>query len=311
MFNTVFCLMGPTASGKTARALELVQQFPMEIISIDSTMIYREMNIGSAKPDATELAKAPHHLIDILNPPEAYSAAQCCTDVTTLCQAIFARNKIPLLVGGTMMYFNALQKGLSSLPEANETVRQSILQQANEHGWAHMHKHLAKVDALSAARIHQHDTQRIQRALEVYLLTNKPMSSLWDNDKTKPVLQFSNLMLMPDVRANLHARIALRFKQMLEKGLIEEVDALTKKWNLTDAHPSLRSVGYRQVASYLRGEYPYDALFEKGVAATRQLAKRQLTWLRHWPEKIMFSAEAPAIDKEIVAKIRQILDNAQ
>ena len=242
----VFCLMGPTASGKTARACELVQRFPMEIVSIDSAMIYRGMNIGSAKPEAELLASAPHHLIDIIDPTDTYSAAQCCIDVQALCHSILSRGNVPLLVGGTMMYFNALQQGLSLLPEADEVVRESILQQAAERGWAAMHKQLADFDPLSAARIHPHDTQRIQRALEVFAITKIPLSTLWGKEKEKPPLQFINLVLMPDDRANLHARIAERFKQMLTDGLIEEVEQLIKQWSLTPSHPSMRSVGYRQ-----------------------------------------------------------------
>ncbi len=302
---TVFCLMGPTASGKTARACELVQRFPMEIISIDSAMIYRGMNIGSAKPEADVLAKAPHHLIDILDPPEVYSVAQCCTDVQALCQTILSRGKIPLLVGGTMMYFNALQKGLSSLPEADEHIRESILQQANELGWALMHKRLAEVDPVSAARIHSNDTQRIQRALEVFTITQTPLSTLWDETKSTPSLQFVNLVLMPDDRANLHARIAERFKQMLADGFIDEVDQLIKQWSLTANHSSMRSVGYRQVVGYLQDEYDANTLCEKGIAATRQLAKRQLTWLRHWPDTLLFSAENPSTDYAIQTSIEK------
>lgn len=307
-YPLVFCLMGPTASGKTARACELVQRFPMEIISIDSAMIYRGMDIGSAKPEADVLANAPHHLIDILDPPESYSAAQCCTDVQTLCQSIVNRGNIPLLVGGTMMYFNALQKGLSSLPEADEQVRESILQQANELGWALMHKRLAEVDPISAARIHSHDTQRIQRALEVFTITNTPLSTLWSEAKTKPSLQFVNLVLMPDDRANLHAHIAERFKQMLTAGLIDEVEQLIKQWSLTANHPSMRSVGYRQVLGYLQGEYDANTLCEKGIAATRQLAKRQLTWLRHWPDTLLFIAENPSTDHAIQMSIEKMLN---
>lgn len=305
----VFCLMGPTASGKTAQACELVQRFPMEIISIDSTMVYRDMNIGAAKPGADVLAHAPHHLIDILDPTDIYSAAQCCDDVKRLCQTIQERGKIPLLAGGTMMYFHALQQGLSSLPEADDKIRTAILQQAAEQGWAAMHQQLTVIDPVSAARIHPHDTQRIQRALEVFAITQKPLSVLWDETKTKPTMRFINLVIMPNDRANLHARIAERFKQMLVEGLIEEVEQLTKKWSITAEHPSMRSVGYRQVLCYLQGEYNANALCEKGIAATRQLAKRQLTWLRHWTDILPFIAENPSINREMVTTIERILMN--
>ena len=309
MLKRVFCLMGPTASGKTARACELVSRFPMEIVSIDSTMIYREMNIGSAKPDAATLARAPHHLIDILNPPEVYSAAQCCEDVAIICQAIFDRGHIPLLVGGTMMYFNALQNGLAPLPPADEQIRAALLQQASSKGWDYMHGLLAEVDAVSAARIHPHDTQRIQRALEVYTLTKKPLSTLWQEANSQAAFRFINLVLMPADRAVLHVHIAERFKHMLAHGLIAEVEELINKWSLTDANPSMKSVGYRQVAAYLQGAYDDDTLCEKGIAATRQLAKRQLTWLRQWPDKIELIAENPSIDSEMMAIVQQILDN--
>lgn len=305
----MLCLMGPTASGKTAIACELVQQFPLEIISIDSAMIYRGFNIGAAKPNAAELAKAPHHLIDIIDPTEIYSAAQCCEDVERLCKDITHRGNIPLLVGGTMMYFNALQKGLSILPEANESVRQEILKKADIHGWNYMHNLLSEVDPLSAARIHPHDTQRIQRALEVFQLTQTPLSQLWDENRSMPSSHFINLAIMPNDRAWLHARIAERFKLMLAEGFIEEVERLVNTWSLTSLTPSMKSVGYRQVLAYLQGEYDKATLCEKGIAATRQLAKRQLTWLRHWENKIEFCAENPSIKTEIVASVQKILDN--
>lgn len=296
----VVCLMGPTASGKTAIAVELVQRFPMEIVSIDSAMIYRGMNIGSAKPDAQTLKKAPHHLIDILDPTEAYSVAQCCDDVNALCKAIHARGHIPLLTGGTMMYFNALQQGLSALPEADPGIREQLLQEASTQGWAYLHQRLVEVDPVSAERIHPNDTQRIQRALEVFMLTKTPLSTLWQAHPFESSWQFLNLALIPEDRAWLHERIAIRFKQMLEEGLVDEVRALVSQFQLTASHPSMRSVGYRQVLSYLQGEYDESTLLEKGIAATRQLAKRQLTWLRHWPEKEVFIAEDPQVLDEVV-----------
>ena len=304
----VLCLIGPTASGKTALAVELVQRFRLEIVSIDSAMIYRGMNIGSAKPDAETLAKAPHHLIDILDPTEAYSAAQCCEDVNALCNAIIQRGHVPLLTGGTMMYFNALQQGLSSLPEANALVRKALLNQATEHGWAYMHNRLAEVDPVSAARIHPNDTQRIQRALEVFTVTQTPLSTLWDETKPAPSFRFMNLVIMPKDRSWLHERVAVRFQQMLADGLIDEVAQLIKTWSLTTTHPSMKSVGYRQVFSYLQDEYDEKTLADKGIAATRQLAKRQLTWLRHWPEKEVFIAENPAICDEMMALVRQLVE---
>ena len=297
MGNPVICLMGPTASGKTDLACALVTHLPCEIISVDSAMIYREMDIGTAKPDPETLARAPHHLIDILDPTASYSAAQFCEDATRLCESIISRGNIPLLVGGTMMYFRALQQGLSVLPEANEQVREQLLDQAQMHGWAFMHDQLAHVDPVAAARIHPHDTQRIQRALEVHAITGQSLSTCLHHGTTPPAYQFVNLMLLPSDRAWLHARIGQRFDQMLAAGFIDEVAGLLQRWNLTPDHPALRCVGYRQVYEYLQGEYDYDILRAKGEAATRQLAKRQLTWLRHWPDGHGFEAERPDIAK--------------
>ncbi|MCC5013443.1 MULTISPECIES: tRNA (adenosine(37)-N6)-dimethylallyltransferase MiaA [unclassified Legionella] len=309
MPEILFCLMGPTASGKTALASELIKHFPFEIISVDSAMVYREMNIGTAKPTPEELLQVPHHLIDIIDPTESYSAAQFCTDVFTLCRAIFTRGKIPLLVGGTMMYFNALQQGLSTLPQANETIRASLLQQAEEYGWAYLHQQLMQIDPLSAARIHPNDTQRIQRALEVYQVSGKPLSSFWSEQKEALAYRFVNLILFPEDRAWLHKRIALRFEQMLEQGFVNEVEQLLQKWQLSPSCPAMRSVGYRQVFDYLAGDYDFETLRHKGVVATRQLAKRQLTWLRHWQEATFFACENPSTVSEIIALINEILDN--
>ncbi len=301
--------MGPTASGKTALACELVQKFPFEIISVDSAMIYRGMDIGTAKPDSQILATAPHHLIDMIDPPDSYSAARFCEEVKRLSASIFSKGKFPLLVGGTMMYVRALQQGLSSLPKADEHVRAQLLQQAQQHGWEHMHQALARVDPLSAARIHPHDTQRIQRALEVYQLTGTSLSDYLRVEKQSAGLHFVNLILMPQQREWLHRRIALRFEQMLVAGFLGEVEQLIKQWDLTPDCPSMRCVGYRQALAYLQGEYDYRNLQERGIAATRQLAKRQLTWLRHWPEANFFAAENPNVIVEIMAIIRRILDN--
>ena len=292
MDKPVICLMGPTASGKTALACELVTRLPCEIISVDSAMIYRGMDIGTAKPDSHTLARAPHHLIDILDPTDSYSAAQFCEDTRQLCDAIHRRNKIPLLVGGTMMYFHALQQGLSALPEANVQVREQLLQQAAIHGWDYMHQRLMEIDPIAGERIHPHDTQRIQRALEVYAVTGQSLSARFHDTSILPsTFQYVNILLQPSNRAVLHARIGLRFEQMLMDGLIDEVDRLLAQWQLTIAHPALRCVGYRQVHAYLQDAYDYDTLREKGCAATRQLAKRQLTWLRHWPNGHRFDAD--------------------
>ncbi len=300
--------MGPTASGKTALASELITHYPFEIISVDSAMIYREMNIGTAKPTPEELQIAPHHLIDILDPIDAYSAAQFCTDALSLAKTIMNKGKIPLLVGGTMMYFNALQKGLSTLPEADAEVRQQLEAEANQLGWEKMHQKLAQVDPQAATRIHANDTQRIQRALEVYYLTGICLSDL-TQQTIIPEYRFINFSLFPVQRAWLHERIALRFDQMLAQGFLDEVEQLHIKWNLSMSMPSMRCVGYRQAFEYLQGSYDQRIMREKGIAATRQLAKRQLTWLRHWEDTLRYDPQNSAFTAEIIAKIREILDN--
>ncbi|CAM2916407.1 tRNA (adenosine(37)-N6)-dimethylallyltransferase MiaA [Legionella worsleiensis] len=309
MSNLIFCLMGPTASGKTGLACELVQHLPFEIISVDSAMIYKEMNIGTAKPSTQELQHAPHHLIDIIDPVESYSAAQFCTDATSLCQAIIKKGKIPLLVGGTMMYFNALQNGLSQLPEANGMIRKQIEDEAATIGWGALHQKLQDIDPDTAGRIHAHDAQRIQRALEVYYVSGMPLSRFLAEKKQKTSFRFVNFVLFPQQRAWLHERIAIRFKHMLDDGLVKEVEQLQNRWPLDMNMPSMRCVGYRQVSEYLRGDYDYSTLGEKGVAATRQLAKRQLTWLRHWDEVFRYDPQIETFSNEILAKTREILDN--
>lgn len=311
MPDTIYCLLGPTASGKTTLAGELVARYPFEIISVDSAMIYREMNIGTAKPTEAELKLAPHHLIDILDPPESYSASQFCEDVMRLVPEIYQRGKFPLLVGGTMMYFHALQQGLSPLPQADNRVRAVIEQQASIYGWTYMHQQLAQVDPQSAARIHPNDVQRIQRALEVYQLTGKPLSAFWSEQKASQNFQFVNFILFPEQRQWLHGQIATRFETMLEKGLVYEVAELLQKWHLAPTCPSMRTVGYRQVVNYLAGDYDYEMLRHKGIVATRQLAKRQMTWLRSWPNAIFFPCEKSGIQREIIAKFGEILDNSK
>ena len=302
-----FCLMGPTASGKTDLAAALVQRFPFEIISIDSAMIYRGMDIGSAKPDALVLADAPHHLIDILDPTESYSVAQCCKDVVACGEAIQARGHIPLLVGGTMMYFRALQQGLAALPAADSGVRDVLIAQMNEKGLAFLHGELACCDPVSAERIHPHDNQRIIRALEVYQVSQKPLSQwLGESRADSRQIAYVNMILMPKDRNWLHKRIAQRFLAMLEAGLIEEVTQLLQKWPLTSKHPAMRCVGYRQVWHYLETHCAYDSLIEQGIAATRQLAKRQLTWLRHWPDGDHFEAEDLNNEREMIALVHRI-----
>lgn len=274
--------MGPTASGKTALAFALKDNFPCEIISVDSALVYRGMDIGSAKPTADELAKYPHRLINIRDPKESYSAADFCKDALAEIADIRSRGKIPVLVGGTMMYFKSLIEGISPLPAANADIRKQIEQQAKEHGWQSLHDELAKVDPESAERIHPNDPQRVARAIEVFRLTGNTLSQLTQikgETVSGDVLQFA---ITPKNRADLHDRIALRFEQMLSQGFEQEVKALKARGDLHEDLPSIRCVGYRQMWQYLEGEISYDDMVFKGICATRQLAKRQLTWLRSW-----------------------------
>lgn len=277
------CLMGPTASGKTALAIDLVQRFPMEIISVDSAQIYRDMDIGTGKPDAATLQLAPHRLIDFLDPAESYSAARFCVEARREMADIRARGNIPLLVGGTMLYFKALRDGLAPMPSADEAVRSEILRQADAEGWAAVHAALAEVDPVSAARIHPNDPQRLQRALEVYRVSGRSLTE-WQREgqPSLPAEPLRFVAIQPGDRQLLHERIALRFRQMLSDGLVEETRKLRERSDLHEGLPSIRCVGYRQVWQYLGGEYSYDGMCERGIIATRQLAKRQMTWLRSW-----------------------------
>lgn len=275
-------LMGPTASGKTAATIALAQRFPVEIISVDSALVYRGMDIGTAKPDAEILRQAPHHLIDLITPLEQYSAAQFAKDALALMHKATAKGRIPMLVGGTMLYFNALQHGLSALPPANPTIRAQIEAEATAVGWPAMHAQLASIDPSVAAKIHTTDSQRIERALEVYRISGQSMSLLRaQSEKVSLPFDILKIALMPSDRSVLHQRIAERFHLMLEQGLIEEVQRLLHRYpQLTEETPSMRCVGYRQVLQHLNHKIDLPTLAEHGVYATRQLAKRQLTWLR-------------------------------
>lgn len=278
-------LMGPTASGKTALALELCKHLPCEIISVDSALVYRGMDIGTAKPSAEELARVPHHLIDIRDPADAYSAADFRRDALPLMDAISARGKTPLLVGGTMLYFKVLCEGIADMPASTPALRAEIAAQAERSGWPALHAELARVDPVAAVAIHPNHSQRIQRALEVFRSTGVPMSQLQQAATAQPLAhRLVQFALAPVDRAVLHQRIADRFVQMLEQGLVQEVEALYRRGDLHIDLPAIRAVGYRQVWEYLAGEIDYGQMIEKGIAATRQLAKRQLTWLRSWPE---------------------------
>lgn len=278
-------LMGPTAAGKSALALELANYLPIEIISVDSVMVYRGMDIGSGKPTPEERALVPHHLIDICDPGETYSAAEFAKDALRIMVEITARSHIPILVGGTMLYFRSVSHGLSPLPSADPLIRAQLSEEAKKVGWESMHHRLAKVDPSTAARIHPNDPQRIQRALEVYEITGAPMSALLvarrqQIDEGINQYQIKTFALAPPDRAVLHARIEQRFYHMLEQGLVAEVTQLFKRGDLQSTMPSMRAVGYRQVWEYLEKKYPYHEMVQKVIAATRQLAKRQLTWLR-------------------------------
>ncbi len=281
---TAILLMGPTASGKTGVAVELAQSLPVELISVDSALVYRDMNIGTAKPDTETLARAPHALIDIRDPTEAYSAAAFRHDALRQMHDITQRGRIPLLVGGTMLYFRALLYGLSNLPEADPAIRAELDAEIALHGINFLHKQLAELDADTAARLAPNDTQRIQRALEIYRITGKTMTSLLKNktDHTFPY-RVIPIAILPTERAVLHRRIAARFAEMLEQGLIEELIALKQRYTLHPDLPSMRCVGYRQTWQYLDGKIDRQQLLDTGIAATRQLAKRQLTWLRSMP----------------------------
>lgn len=302
-------IMGPTASGKTAAALEIARHLPCEIISVDSALVYREMDIGTAKPSPEELAAVPHHLIDIIDPTEAYSAMQFRQDALRLTLEIAGRGKLPLLVGGTMLYFKVLRDGLDELPQADPALRAQLDEEAARLGVPALHARLATLDPVTAARLKPTDSQRIQRALEITLLTGQPMSSLL-SQKVPEALPFEMLPLAlePADRAVLHERIALRFDLMLRGGALErEVAALRARGDLHLGLPSMRCVGYRQMWEYLDGSIDATALREKGIAATRQLAKRQLTWLRSMPERISIDCNRPEATAEVLARVQQAL----
>ena len=300
-------LMGPTASGKTALAVSLVERFPLEIISVDSALVYRDMNIGTAKPDAATLSWAPHHLLDIRDPTESYSAAAFCADAQRLMADITARGKVPLLVGGTMLYFRALLQGLDDLPRADPALRKKREIEAASRGWPALHVELAHIDPLTAQRLSPNDSQRIGRALEIYQLTGKPMSALLDQAQTALPYRVLQLALIPSDRAVLHQRIATRFDTMLAEGLLDEVEALRKTYALTSDLPAMRAVGYRQAWAYLEGVIDRAGLREQGLAATRQLAKRQLTWLRSWPDAVVLDALADDLDAQAFDQVARHL----
>lgn len=280
----VITLMGPTAAGKTALAIELCQHLDTQVISVDSALVYKGMNIGTAKPDAEELSLAPHHLIDMLDPLETYSVADFRRDAIEKIEQLHQQGKVPILVGGTMMYFKGLIEGLSPLPEADATIRQELEAQAQRIGWAGLHEQLATVDPDAAAKISENDSQRINRALEVYRLTGQTMTVLQQQKQPLLPYQFHQFAIAPTDRKVLHDRIEKRFNIMLDQGFKNEVSTLYKRGDLHPDLPSIRCVGYRQMWEHLAGNCDHDEMVFKGIAATRQLAKRQLTWLRSWPD---------------------------
>ncbi len=298
-------VMGPTASGKTDLALKLYDHLDCELISVDSALVYRGMDIGTAKPDATTLARYPHRLVDIRDPAEPYSAADFREDCLAAMAEITARGRIPLLVGGTMLYYKVLLEGLAEMPAADERVRRQILDEAAEHGWPWVHQQLQAVDPQAAARINPNDPQRLQRALEIWRVSGRTMSEIQAEQQVEPLpyrtLQFA---VAPQARSVLHERIALRFTQMLEQGFIDEVQALRARGDLDKSLPAIRAVGYRQVWEYLDGDYDYAAMVEKGIIATRQLAKRQFTWLRRWQQLHWVDSLAPDLLAEVLKIIQ-------
>jgi tRNA dimethylallyltransferase len=305
--STVICVMGPTAVGKSECAMYLTRLFPSEIVSVDSAAIYRDMVVGTAMPDTEQLKQVPHHLLHFLDPSESYSAAQFCHDAALCMNEICNVNKIPVLVGGTFLYFRSLLYGLSPLPPSDPAIRQHILQQAEALGWQSCHDKLRHVDPSAAKRIHPNDRQRIQRALEIYAVTGKTSTALFSTqDKGLVQHKIISIGLEPPDREWLHQRIKERFYVMLDKGFIEEVRQLYQRGDLNLNMPAMRAVGYRQVWQYLDGAFNYDEMCERCIAATRQLAKRQLTWLRSWTNIHRFNCQDPQLFAKIGALVEEI-----
>ena len=298
MPGTAYALLGPTASGKSGLALAAGAKLPLEIVSMDSAQVYRGMDIGTAKPAPAERARVPHHLIDLVDPDQAYSSGRWKDAAVAAIEDILRRQRVPLVVGGTMLYYRALTRGLDTLPGANAQVRNELNEKASREGWPALHAELAKVDEAAARRIAPNDAQRIQRALEVWRVAGKPLSEL--QGAAQPALPFGmvGFALVPE-RAELHRRIAARFQAMLRAGLVEELAALRKRYRLDADMPSMRTVGYRQAWEHLEGRLDAAGLEENAVAATRQLAKRQLTWLRGFPELERIAPDADALARRL------------
>ena len=300
--------MGPTASGKTNLAIELTQVLPTEIISVDSALIYREMNIGTAKPTADILKQAPHRLIDICDPSQSYSAGEFRDDVLSAIEAILEKKRIPLLVGGTMLYFHVLQHGIAALPKANQAVRQQLQQALENQGLAKLYARLQRMDPISAQRIHANDPQRILRALEVIEITGKTLTELQQSQIQTPLpYQFINIAIMPNDRSYLHQQIENRFHAMLKQGFVEEVEHLFKRGDLHADLPSIRTVGYRQIWNYLAGKLTYHEMQERAIIATRQLAKRQMTWLRSWKNLLPLAHDDKNNSHKIIELVQRFI----
>jgi tRNA dimethylallyltransferase len=303
-------LLGPTASGKTAAALALAERFPAEIISVDSAQVYRGMDVGTAKPDAAERARVPHHLIDIVDPTDAFSAGRFRDAVMKLVPEISARGRLPILAGGTMLYFRALTRGLSDLPVADPEVRAALEAEAARVGWPAMHARLSEVDPVIAQRLKPTDAQRIQRALEVHQVSGEPLSTLQARGAPPPLpFETLQLSLEPSDRGVLHERIAVRFRAMLANGLVEELVALRARHDLHAGLPAMRSVGYRQAWEVLEGSAPRETLEERGIAATRQLAKRQITWLRSMDGLERYDPLQGSLDTALADSVERFLVN--
>lgn len=309
MSTPILCIAGPTASGKSASTSALAAQLPIEIINVDSATIYRGMDIGTAKPSRQERDQIPHHLLDIRDPAESYSAAAFCEDALKLIDDILGRGRIPVLCGGTMLYYKALREGLDDLPRADAAIRAQLDTEARLHGWPHMHRELASVDPMTAQRLPPNDSQRIQRALEIYRITGQPMSRLLAKRPVQPEARFRyiTISLEPSNRLALHERIEQRYAAMIELGLLEEVARLHRRPDLHTGLPSVRCVGYRQLWDYLDGQGSLAQAIDRAVAATRQLAKRQLTWLRSQPERIVVDCLAPNAASQVQEHARSIL----
>ncbi len=305
---TVFCLVGPTAAGKTDVAIQLAERFPFEIISVDSAMVYRHMDIGTAKPAPDVLARTPHRLINIRDPWESYSAGQFCTDALQMIGEITAAGRLPLLVGGSFLYFRSLQQGFAPLPPADPELRRELDQRGESEGWHALHVELSRVDPVAAARIERNDRQRIQRALEVFVLTGEPISTLQRAVVAPPDIRFLRLALLPGDRGALHRRIEDRFTRIMEAGFIDEVRRLREMPVMSADHTAMRAVGYRQLWEYLDGQTSREEAIRRGVVATRRLAKRQLTWMRAEQDERQFDCLGPNVAAQVIEAVQPHID---